>query len=511
MAPRWFSGTPAVCAFIMAVKTEKPKGRVTVEVSDDKLEAWVKVSAQGGDQPPSPEEVVATLKAEGIVMNEYVAERARALFSSMDDCTAEIDRFSIARGQSPVEGVNGKFLWDEQYRKVGQEWQGDDPINYYTLNSIVTVEEDAVIGTITRAVPEADGWDVYGRATKPNTKASEVELDQSVRLANDGSLTVFSKCAGKIVFTGGTLSIDEVFSIKGDVDFESGNVDSCVNVDIGGNIGDLFTVNSEKSITVGGAIEAAKVTAKGDVVVRGGILGRGKGAVEVGGDIVAKFCDEADLRAEGTIKIAREVMNSRIRCYSKVLAPRGSIIGGEVYARGGVEAVSLGSDANVPTSITLGIHPDILRQAAAIEAALKPKREACDRVRQAVQPLLANLKRLTATQKEQATELLFKADAAAAEIDEAASKREQMLREARADDVPYVLVSKVVHQGVTIRIGRRHTVFDKDVAGPIRIEKRKVDRVTEFVAVNQLTGSLTVLASSEVVEESLAGTPQSEG
>jgi len=61
-----------------------------------------------------------------------------------------------------------------------------------------------------------------------------------------------------------------------------------------------------------------------------------------------------------------------------------------------------------------------------------------------------------------------------------------------------VVISKQVVSGVRVGIGGRETVLTKPLAGPVRIEERKVKNVTEFVAVNPLTGSVTVLRSTQV-------------
>ena len=111
---------------------------------------------------------------------------------------------------------------------------------------------------------------------------------------------------------------------------------------------------------------------------------------------------------------------------------------------------------------------------------------------------MADLKRLSPAQKEKATELMFEADALDADIAETEKKRATILQDARAHGIPSVLASKVVHEGVTVRIGRRIVTFDKTMRGPAKIEKRKIEEVTEFVAINQLTGSITVLPSSYV-------------
>ena len=60
--------------------------------------------------------------------------------------------------------------------------------------------------------------------------------------------------------------------------------------------------------------------------------------------------------------------------------------------------------------------------------------------------------------------------------------------------------------GVSIAIGDRTTTFHTELKGPVAIEQRKVDNVTEFVAVGQLNGDGEVLASTKLpLDELLKG------
>ena len=191
----------------------------------------------------------------------------------------------------------------------------------------------------------------------------------------------------------------------------------------------------------------------------------------------------------------------------KLLVSQSAVIGGQACAKEGAEIATLGSEVNVPTEITVGVDPNVLREVDHFRESLKPKRLAIERIRQAVEPLMANLKRLSPAQKERATELLFQADEADAEIAAAESEHEKNLEGARAAGVPYVLVSHAAHRGATIRVGHRKTTLSKVIKGPVRIEKRKVKAVSEFVAVDQLTGSVTILPSTRIVEETPTENP----
>lgn len=75
---------------------------------------------------------------------------------------------------------------------------------------------------------------------------------------------------------------------------------------------------------------------------------------------------------------------------------------------------------------------------------------------------------------------------------------EALFEAERATGIPYVLVNRVIHPATVFRIGRRRVLFDTELKGPIRIEKRKIENVTEFVAVNQLSGSINVVPSAAV-------------
>lgn len=475
--------------------------RLAVDVSDDHLQAWIRLSDPAGAEQLTKEEILAALEEAEIAVNNAVRDKIGAFIASIQSADDKSGRYLIAEGRPAVEGKDGVFVRDESLKTNDTKQEDDAPADYYAYNVIVTVEEDTPIGRITPAVPGKSGEDVHGKTLEPAHRVAEVQFHSTVKRSTDDPCVVIAAVPGRVVFKDGTLSIDDVIAIKGDVDFKCGNIDASADVSIDGTILDQFEVKSAKSISVRGTIQAAKVEAGGDVLVGGGIIGHQKGSVRAGGRIVAKFAQDADLTAESDIEITKEVMHSRVHCRGKFSVPRGAIIGGEVYAREGAEVVAIGSEAFIPTSLIVGIHPSILQAVDKTHEETRTKQKTLERIREGVKPLLACMKRLTPDQKEQATELLFKADCMAAEISEAEEECEKMVKEACSTNLPTVLVTKTVYPGVQIRIGHRHVVFRKELKGSVRIEKRKIDGVTEFVAVSQASGSVTVLKSSSVDDE----------
>lgn len=485
-------------------EVEPPTSGMVVKIAADRLSALLTLSGGRPDPPPTCEQVADLVRESGVHVDDAVEARLEAFLELLGGDKELPDEFLIAEGRAPVDGQDEVFVWDPMYQQHLDEWKSDAKVNYYTLNSILTVNADDRIGSIRPAVPEQPGITVSGKPIDPARSAKCMELDpETVARDAEDHTQVTALVSGHVVCRGNKLLVVEVLRIPGNVCFSSGNIDSSIDVEIKGVVQDKFEVKSARSVTVGGAIEAATVIVRGNVVVGRGILGRRYGRVQAGGNVIAKFCDEADLHAGGDVKLARQAMNSRIHCEGKLLIGSGALVGGCTYAKEGVVVATIGSGADVPTRIAVGVHPYVLLQAAKIDEELKSTRKGIERIRQNVQPLMQDMKRLTAAQREQATELLFKADEAEAIMAERIEQRDRMLAEDAPKSKPSIRVSGTIHPHTTISIDSKEVHFDKLMHGPVSIEKRKVDNVTEFVAVNQLTGSIQVLYSTQSSAEEL--------
>ena len=483
----------------MGTKTEQ---RVLVAVDADHMKAWLRLAPEVDLADLTAGEITVALEAAKVAVGDPVVARIHEFLEQVaekqaDEGKAPREAFLTAEGRPPVEGQHGEFIRAKPPDQQDQDNDEDARIDYRTVNMIRTVEKDEVIGTVKPPVPGRPGIDVHANEVQPRKRIEAIKLQANVRLAEDRR-AVIAEEAGRVVLDGNKLFIRPVLDINGDVDFESGNVDATSDVNVRGTVRDLFEVLSKKSITISGAVEAAKVEADEDMVVRGGIMARSKGVVRAGGRIVTKMCNEAYLHAEGGIEVTKEVLNSRLYTMGKLLSKRAVVIGGEVYAREGVEVHTIGSDACVPTRVWVGIHPRVFKRVRQLEAECKKQQESVEKIRNMVKPLLDNVKRLASSQKEQATELMYQADMIEQTIQAKRAEQEELLAANRPASPPYITVQGRVCQNSTIAIDGREVHFHDDVKGPIKIEKRKVENVTEVVAVNSLTGSVTTLGSTDL-------------
>jgi uncharacterized protein (DUF342 family) len=488
----------------MSNESETARKLLLVTVSKDGMVAAVQLRGAVRDVPLTAELVAEELAAQEIRVTDEVRERVAAFVASIEAGEASKEPFVVAQGVPAQDGVHESFSYSEAFHKEAAAWKGDAPVNYYNFNSIMTVESGMPLGTIEPAHPAKSGHNVRGAVIEASVQPETITVDEnSVERTGKSGMDLVAKTPGRLMIQDRRIWIDEVYKVDGDVDFSTGNVDAKIDVVVRGNILDRFEVRTTNSLTVGGTIEAALVEVGKDLSIRGGIVGRGAGSVQVGGDMVVRFGNEAKLRAEGDIKFMRELLNCSAHAEQRIDAEHGAIIGGYLYAAREIVVGTLGSDGNIPTRIAVGPHPTVLIEAEEIEDEIAKKRQAIEKIRQMVSPLVANMRRLSAAQREQATELLFKADEAEVQVAEAEQRRRTLLRGSADEHPPRVKVEKLAYPGVQISIGDRLTVIEREMKGPFVIERRRVKNVTEFVSVNQLTGSIQVLPCTKPPTEML--------
>jgi len=469
----------------------KPK----VQVSPNDMQATVRLLPEEDYSHWSADDVSMSLGEAGVPITDEVKTRIQTLLELIKDDQIPEDDYALAQGRPLVEPQDGKF---ERAEKGGDDEDEDRPVNFYEQTSVVTVEAGEEIGKTLPARPGEPGLNVMGEEIPTTRTPVEIDLRDSVQRGADG-LTIFARVAGKINFRRGVLRIDEITAIKGNVDFQCGNIDSSVSVVIHGTVQDRFKVSSKGSITVGGHIEAADVRAAEDVSVRGGILGRNKGTVDAKGEITARFCDGAHIQAGGDLTFAKEVINSRVTAGGRLFVSHGSIIGGEVHGRQGVEARYLGSEGMIKTMISVGVPVEILKQASEIDVKIKKLKDAAARVREKVDPLLQMLKQLNGEQRAAASELSAQAHLMDFDAEEQEAQKQALLdQHGPSEGMDHVLVLNRIYPGVTLQFGDRVVTFNKEKRGPIRIERRQIKNVTEIVTVNQLTGSIFPLKSQRI-------------
>ncbi|MGI8424785.1 MAG: DUF342 domain-containing protein [Chloroflexota bacterium] len=274
----------------------------------------------------------------------------------------------IARGQLPKDGQDAKIEYvfealqsekdTAKEQKAEAAVAGSDRVDFREMgHGPASVEPDTLLARKVPLVPAVDGFTVKGK-TIPAKKPKDLELrrlaGQNTRVSEDGTQIV-AGAGGMASRVGEKIAVLPVHTVDGDVDFKSGNVNFEGNLQIKGGIKPGFKVTATGSVSVGGTVEGATIEAGGDVTVTGGVVGQKEGVIRAGGTVTARFVQETEIHAGGTVTVASEIRESTVISERKVvIAGAGRVVGGRIRGRDGVELREAGSPAATPTSIQSG-------------------------------------------------------------------------------------------------------------------------------------------------------------
>ncbi len=198
-----------------------------------------------------------------------------------------------------------------------------------------------------------------------------------------------------------------IVDVPGDVDPSAGPVVTPCGVLVHGSVRNGARLESQGTIRVLGDVEAAEISAFGDILVEGGIAGQDKSTCSAGGSVRARYLNNARIEAGGGVTADTEIVRCSIICRGALRVDDGVLVGGHVVANGGITCRSLGSASGAAIMAEVGIDECLRRAAGVGIPQIQADSKEAARIRQIVEPLMHNQKSLNAAQKEKATELLF--------------------------------------------------------------------------------------------------------
>lgn len=326
-------------------------GTIEVTISPDCLSATLTIAAER-DAFPGESEVRAALAAAG-VHHGIMEERLRTVLREGRPVSDE----PIAVGSPPQSGPDAQLIWhidvDRDHRPHINE---NDRADFKQLHLF---EHAHAHQLLVEKVPSGDGVDgitVGGDILEAPPPADlTIPSGKNTYTSGDG-LKLFAEIDGYVFWEDGCLHIDNIYHIKGDVDYSTGNVNFQGAVVIDGDVRSGFRVEATDTIFISGTVGAASVYSQnGDVTIRCGILGKGRGKVISGGNLHCGFVQDATLGVKGDVVIDHYAINAQIAAGGTVrlTANEGLVRGGVVTAEAGVFAREVGSQQDKYTEINL--------------------------------------------------------------------------------------------------------------------------------------------------------------
>jgi len=299
----------------------------------------------------------------------------------------------VAQGVPAKPGVDANFDWSVtiEGRKPGTIME-DGSIDFRNRGTTTAVKEGDLLGKLLPPQMGEPGMNIHGMELQPPAPLSiEVVTDSRIYAEpeEDGTMSFYCETGGGILMEEEVktakgkshkrinISVYPISNIDGDVDYSTGNVDFNGDVVIGGSVQAQFSVRATGSVTIEGYIETgAAVTAGTDILVQRGVLGSSTELV-AGGSVMAKFIQEATVRAGGDVKVGSYIFNASVRAGGEVLVPgmgegkSRALVGGLIWGAQGISARSIGSPYNTSTRLVVGVDPDRVNRADQILANIR--------------------------------------------------------------------------------------------------------------------------------------------
>jgi uncharacterized protein (DUF342 family) len=327
---------------------ETEKKQLAIRVSIDQLEASVTLKPGEYATEVGIRESLAHARITHGVLEDELAN-----LKSSDENERTI---VIARGTASRPGADAQV----EYLQLGDPNKANigDKVDFRSESHINDIET----GTkIVRVIPPTEGQpgkSVKGQEIKP-AKGKGVDLGKlagiGTRVDPNDPLVIVATADGVCARTAkGVVEVSAQLNINGDVDYRTGSLDSKYAIHIKGDVKAGFSVTSGADITIGGLVEDARISAKGSLTVKGGIL-PGKNRVKANGHLSARFIDNREVKAK-VFNVSGCIGNCQVLATDQVVAKE--IIGGKTICTRSVQCERLGHDNGAHTDIQIGINAE---------------------------------------------------------------------------------------------------------------------------------------------------------
>jgi uncharacterized protein len=418
-------------------------GAVVIHVASDELLATVDVFPhQGAGKPLDLDSVEYTLLAAGVtsgIDRESIAEGIRRAEENGETARGVV----AARGAQAADTVPLSYeILITSIPKTVVEGQN---VDYREPPRFPPIHKNDQIAIPRPRQEGKPGLTVTGKEL-PFKDAPDQPLEAGDNVAILGNGTFVARDDGRLIHDKNRVRVESALLVEADVDFSTGNIRFPKDVVVGGNVLDDFILETNGSLVVKGVVGAAAVSAKGPVEMAGGFSGKGRGRVRSGAEVAAAYIDNGAILCLGDLSVANEIVNSNIRVNGKVvcLGKKGTILGGTVAARDGIECTNAGSPRATATRLAVGV--DVLAAARLAKA-----EEFIARISQRITGVDASLK--AAEQQGRTVPSLQKERAALVKrLNELTVARDMMEKSLSPGSLPVVSVRAKVFPGVTVSI-----------------------------------------------------------
>lgn len=405
----------------------------------------------------------------GITSEERIAE-ALARFEKAVPRGPHLENVVLLEGMPPAPPIDETIRWSGNFLAKGFVIDPETGrADYRRKVADVSVVNGQVLAEIVPGQPGKNGHDVFGRVVPPRAPRPVV-IHEGKNVRFDPMRRNFTALvSGRIRFVSKVLSVDDVLHVDGSAGLRTGNINHPGALIVSRDIQSDTEVIATGDIDVGENIEDAIVESGGNLTVQGGISCKVKGTIKVAGNLHARFMRNVVIECGGDIYVDREINQCHIRTRGAVIAKHGRIVGGSIIALKGVETGDLGSDACIPTELTVGKDYTMETLIAEKKAAVESAKVVVLKLREAVAPLRSKRDSLSPPMRQKLAMMqdeLQKREATFAGLEK---DLDRLFRSIQAAATNQIFVHGKIFPDNTIQVGAQLKKIKERVNGPLRV------------------------------------------
>jgi len=283
-----------------------------------------------------------------------------AINQALEECNAsrrQVRDVLIASGEpAEVEVAEYYELNPIFHKRPERKTDHKGKIDYRDISPFTVVKKGQVLATLRPLKPGKEGMTVRGTPLPYGSISPEgVTGGKNTRIEKNA---IVAAIHGQLIIENKTvLNVQDSLIIKGAVDYSTGNIVFPGDVFINGPVSDGFKIFAGGSLTIKQTLDLTRVVTKGDILVSGGIVGKGAALIKSSGSIRTKFIEKCRVAARNSVLVDLEILHSDVFALNTVeMGEKGKIVGGNIYAVHGLRAGAIGGRRGSPaTHIHCGV------------------------------------------------------------------------------------------------------------------------------------------------------------
>ncbi|MCZ6640465.1 MAG: FapA family protein [Gammaproteobacteria bacterium] len=351
---------------------ERRDATIRIEVASDEMTALVTTRPAYGGEPLTAELLTGVIREAGV--QEQFCDKA-ALESIVLDKKVNHNKVPFATGQEPKPGIDSRFTYlFETESTEGPAVDEVGNVDLYNLHDFLVIDEKTPLLQRTPATLGVEGSTVKGKVLKAkngNDTGFAKDTPGAVPDPENSDLLI-SEIKGHPVALHNGVRVDPTLRMD-HVDLGSGNVIFDGSLLINGDVTAGVLVEATGDIVIKGVVENATIIAGNDVLINGGVIGpepvdeeeEFTTRLKAGGNIEAQFINRAKISTESDVIVKEYISHCEISAHGQIKVGeggRGWLFGGWNHGDMGISATRLGTDANIKTTVSVGVSPEMLQK-----------------------------------------------------------------------------------------------------------------------------------------------------